>query len=496
MLRIAILAGWAAMMLALHQRVGVAAVPAPIEGRWLDEIAVSSPFTPGEGEAEEWYGVYREDRKVGAAHHRRARRPEGFHIEDQAVLKLTMMGAPRLVRTHLAAETDARLALRRFDFHLRSASVDVTLAGEVDASGVDVTMRAAGSERKFRIPLRAPPVLPQTLPSMLAREELETGKTFHYPLFDPITAESTDAVLRVGAIERLTIDGTRRSAFLVTQEFRGATSRLWVEPGGRVLKEEGPLGLTMIRESRVRAVAPLDSGGLDVTSTAAIPVKRAIRDARDLARLELAVAGVPPGRGLSFPPRQVELGDRLTIRREDLASAASYPLPADAKRFAADLAPTPFLQSDDPKIQALAREITGGDRDARRAAGKLMSWVFENLKKVPTVSIPSALEVLETRRGDCNEHAVLFAALARAAGLPARVIAGTVYMPGIADDPGAFYYHAWVEVWLGEWIAADPTFGQLPADATHVKLLEGGPEHHADLGSWIGRLQFEVRDSG
>ena len=117
------------------QRIGVAAVPAPIEGRWLDEIAVASPFTPGEGEAEEWYGVYREGRKVGAAHHRRSRRPEGFHLEDQAVLKLTMMGAPRLVRTHLAAETDAR------------AQEDLQAGLEVEE-----TLRALNEQRRLVLP--------------------------------------------------------------------------------------------------------------------------------------------------------------------------------------------------------------------------------------------------------------------------------------------------------------------------------------------------------
>ena len=91
-------------------------------------------------------------------------------------------------------------------------------------------------------------------------------------------------------------------------------------------------------------------------------------------------------------------------------------------------------------------------------------------------SIPNALQVLETRAGDCNEHAVLFAALARAVGLPARVVAGVVY----AD--GAFLYHAWDEVWLGSgWLSVDPTFDQMPVDATHVKLVEGGPETHAAL---------------
>src|SRR5207253_1751979 len=89
--------------------------------------------------------------------------------------------------------------------------------------------------------------------------------------------------------------------------------------------------------------------------------------------------------------------------------------------------------------------------------------------------VPSAREVLRVLRGDCNEHAVLLTALARAAGIPARMVAGAVYLDG------AFLYHAWSELWLGRWVSADAVFEQMPADATHVKLLEGGPERHLGL---------------
>ncbi len=57
-----------------------------------------------------------------------------------------------------------------------------------------------------------------------------------------------------------------------------------------------------------------------------------------------------------------------------------------------------------------------------------------------------------------------------------------------------FYYHAWTELWLGEWISADAVFDQLPADATHIKLMDGGPERHIALVSIIGRLAFEVEE--
>jgi transglutaminase/protease-like cytokinesis protein 3 len=132
------------------------------------------------------------------------------------------------------------------------------------------------------------------------------------------------------------------------------------------------------------------------------------------------------------------------------------------------------------------KKILGPEQDALHATRKLLDWTYTTLDKTPTIGMPTALEALESRKGDCNEHAVLFTALARAAGIPARVAAGVVYLDG------AFYYHAWSEVWLGQWVAVDPTFGQLPADATHVKFIEGGPEQHLGLLKVIGQVGMEI----
>ncbi|MBI4542727.1 MAG: transglutaminase domain-containing protein, partial [Gemmatimonadetes bacterium] len=136
--------------------------------------------------------------------------------------------------------------------------------------------------------------------------------------------------------------------------------------------------------------------------------------------------------------------------------------------------------------QGQARRIVGRERRAGLVAGLLTAWVYDNLEKRVTVSVPSAARVLEDRRGDCNEHTVLYVALARALGLPARTAAGVVYLRG------RFYFHAWPEVWLGEWVAVDPTLGQFPADAAHLRFVVGGLARQVELIRLIGRLQLAV----
>ncbi len=90
--------------------------------------------------------------------------------------------------------------------------------------------------------------------------------------------------------------------------------------------------------------------------------------------------------------------------------------------------------------------------------------------------------------GDCNEHAVLFAALARAAGVPTQIEAGLVYL----ND--RFYYHAWNSVFLDRWVTVDALMNQFPADVTHIRFTRGGPEKQLDLMGVIGNINLEILD--
>lgn len=113
----------------------------------------------------------------------------------------------------------------------------------------------------------------------------------------------------------------------------------------------------------------------------------------------------------------------------------------------------------------------------------------KNLDKQMTVSLPSAVDVLQSRRGDCNEHATLFAALARAAGIPAKLCLGVVYMDG------RFYYHAWNAVYCGKWIELDPTFGQEPADAARLRIIEGDLTQQNRLLPALGNIKIEILEA-
>lgn len=156
----------------------------------------------------------------------------------------------------------------------------------------------------------------------------------------------------------------------------------------------------------------------------------------------------------------------------------------------ANLKSSIIVEADNPEIQATAKEILAGEKDAYLSALKIVDWVKENVQNDYGASADRSTDVLKQRKGDCTEHALLAVALLRAAGIPAKRIDGVVYLTN-SDGVPAFYWHEWVEAYVGEWTQLDPTFGQHVADATHFAL---GEESNAEITPLIGALKvLEIR---
>jgi hypothetical protein len=176
----------------------------------------------------------------------------------------------------------------------------------------------------------------------------------------------------------------------------------------------------------------------------------------------------------------------------DLPKASSLkPLPVADPEGGENLKATIIVESDNAEIRKLAKKLAGTEKDAYAVAKKIVGWVAVNLEKDYGASADRASDVLRQKKGDCTEHSLLTVALLRAAGIPARRVDGVVYMVN-EDGVPAFYWHEWVEAYVGEWTQLDPTFNQMVADATHFGV---GQEGNAEITPLIGQLKvLEVRD--
>ena len=478
---VAIVLFWCLMNVLLLKR-QLWAPPPPLMLRSTEKITES---------IEEWWGVFYRDEKIGYASQIIKPETNGYRVQDQSDLRLQLLGTTRPVSTQLNMKVDQEWLLQRFDFELKSNDVNFRARGDVTPGKLLLEVESAGNTTRREIPLSQAPYMLAALKPYVATQQLEAGKQHFFSTFDPATLSQHITTVTIEGREHVRVGDRMEPAMRVRQQFKGISVVSWLDGTGRTLKEETPAGLSLLQQSPAEAkrVSGSRSVPLGLVLQTSITPDRPITAPERKDSVTLALSGINLA---NFPVinggRQRLDGHRLEIRRERLAEIRSVSRPVEDRRFTPLLQPTPFLQSDHPRIRSLAREIVRGERDSWSAALRIKDWVYKEIAKEPTVSIPNALEVLHTKKGDCNEHTVLFNALARAAGIPAKTVIGVVYLRG------AFYYHAWSEVWVGEWVSLDSVLNQFPADVTHIKFLEGDIDRQIDILQLIDKLRIQVLD--
>lgn len=443
-----------------------------------------------------------------------------YFIADLPVANQIFRASARSVVTLSRA-----LALRGFDVVVEAPDAPMSASGRVEGdSAVSFVLRVPGQPADTqRIAVRGPILVPTLMPAaaMLVATP-KVGRTVTLASFDPQTMTSRNLRIRITAESLFTVvdsamldrnagrfvvakSDTVRAWKLEPEEGAGFSG--WVDAQGSVVAATQPGGITLRRTAYELAFENWRRDRQDVAA-GPTPANAAIGD---LLEGTAIAAGVLPGRDLSGTlnvrlsgvsldgfdlrgGRQELRGDTLRITRETgQILEADWTLAARTSgfrtRFAPELAAEPLLQVNDREIVALAVRIAGNERDPAIVAQRINQWVYDSLEKEITISVPSAVQVLRTRRGDCNEHTQLYVALARAAGIPARIATGLAYVNG------KFYYHAWPEVRLRDWVAVDPTFGQFPADAAHLRFVRGGLARQGELLRLIGNLRLEVLDA-
>jgi hypothetical protein len=451
-----------------------------------------------------WRGVYYRGEKIGFLVSQTTRTDDGFELQEDGRLQMLLLGQDSAATLRTTALVDTDFALRSFEFSLDPGTGATEVRGTVgplpggNSSGRRLTLSitSAGATRTEVRDLDEPPVLALTLSRMLAGRGLVRDARHRWLLLDPATLSVAPIDIQIGERLMVRTDEARLPAFKVSLQFHGAQITAWMTDTGDVVREESPLGLITVRETRERAqlaTVPASIQGDLLRAAAIAPAMGRFRidEPRDVRRLRVRLEGhrsLGEGGDLAGAGQTVN-GDEIELRDPQLLRPG--PLDPDLARY---LAAETFIESDAPEIIAEAELATAGASGDRLRAERITRHVSALLEKKPTVSLPSAREVLRTKVGDCNEHTALYVAMARASGIPARVAVGLVYMRG------AFYYHAWPEVYIrdgnagGLWLPVDPTLNQFPADTTHLRLARGGLEKQAGILPLLGRLKITVLD--
>jgi hypothetical protein len=430
--------------------------------------------------------------------------PNALRVETQHTLDVPALG--RLYRTNVRSVALLSRALRlqsvqaSFEGDLGEFETHARVLGD---SILAVAVIAENDSQMTRIRLKSPITLPALLPLRLAfGGELESGRSYTTRLFDPLLLSERDVTARISrestfvVSDSADLDSTTMTwvaehfdtvrAFRIDHDAHGIPASNWIDAQGRLVFAHDTTGYAM-----ERVAFEIAHENFRRRDTARMARASAAPPAGTIVPLTALAAGIRTAPGTRERMRvRTSRGDTLSVVRASVsrANAAPYRLPSADTTLATWLAPEPLIQSRDPRIAAQARQIVGRERSPARAAALLTHWVARALQRAPApaTGVPSAARILQTRRGDCNEAATLFVALARSVGLPARTVSGLIYL----ND--RFYYHAWAEVYLADWVAVDPTFDQLPADASRIAFATGGLARHVELVPLIGRLRLEV----
>jgi len=467
-----------------------------------------------------YYAVLQQGQQIGFASSTVDTTDGGISVRDYLVADLPIAGELHRATARTEVELTRALRVSSFKMQVDAGLTPIDATGQVQGDSVlVVAVRSSATQLDtHRVRLDGPILLPTLVPLAVALgERPKKGARVTLPVFDPIALAPRDIHVSIDAESLFVVPDssvfdmrtsrwtaarpdTVRAWRLATDTAKSASGfRGWVDAQGRLVLATQLLGMTL--ERRPYEVAfenwKADAGkrgavtaDRDIYETTAIAANKKLRQNLDTLRIRLTGADLT---GFDIKGyRQRLRGDTLTISREGPAALkAAYALPNGAKgsMMALFLDPEPLLEVRSPKIVLLARELRGTETDPRVVAERINRWVYDSLKKTYSIGVPSAVATLEARRGDCNEHTQLAVALLRAAGIPARVAAGLAYVDG------KFYYHAWPEIWLERWVAIDPTFGQFPADAAHLRLTVGGLGRQAELLRLMGPLKIDVLTS-
>lgn len=492
-----------------RQARGLVCVLAAILGLAGTAVAASppTPSTATPAVEETWYVVEVAGEPAGWMVLRQRQDGELRHHESILRLGFRRGGAAQVIGLASGfvetAEGRPVRAWSRQDLGTLPVEASYEFRGDV----VDATYRQGEARRSERLPAPSGEWLTPSALDRVVAERLASG-------VDEFTVRTVDPSLgiqpftahwqRLEPAVTVEVRGERHVASRwrqVQSSSPGLPTIVDVGPGGLVLRSETPVfGSAMTVVLADREVALAVDGTPELLVASFVTPDRPLREPRRLERAVYALslvdgeAPVVPSTGA----QSVSTVDGRAI--VEVETTASEPAgDVDRERY---LAATTYLDHRHPDVAALAVAALAplpAEAGAGERAEHLRAFVARHLDRKDLNSVlATASEVAATRSGDCTEHAVLLAALLRAAGIPSRTVTGLVYLEQFAGASAIFGYHMWTQALVdGRWVDHDATLARR-FDAAHIALATSALDDGAVLAALgevtplIGRLAVAV----
>jgi transglutaminase-like putative cysteine protease len=433
---------------------------------------------------ESWFGIYFNDERTGFAHLLISETPEGYLVKSDSSVKMAGFGFSREASVRESYQLDRDLSLRSFKVSQTIDGSPMKLSGQVTEKAISITVESKGSRREKILPIKGRVYPPAVLNLYPLFQKVAAGKNFRVTMFDPEAVAVKDVTVKAVGFEA--VDG-KDTLHLRNNLYPFVDNDIWVDSSGNTLRESVRDGWIETRAEKAdEARAFLSEAAVGkkdlILDFSLVPVDKPIERPASLTAMSLELSGFAENLPLISDTVQTAQrleGDKVLFTVDIAAVQAACSLPAgESPWLKMYLAATDRILADNPDIVRQKTEILAETKDPWLAVEQLVPWVANNVKDAISDS-QSPLETLEKRSGNCQAHARLYVSLARAAGVPTRLVSGLVYVEG-----KGFLYHSWAESFVGYWLPVDPTFGEVPANASHIKLTEG--DSSADLAPLAG----------
>ncbi len=458
---------------------------------------------------DEWYVLTLNGKASGWAHEAmRTRTENGRQIlrsEQGSQIRMKRVKDELKIEQDAWFEETADGTPLRFRYRTLQAKSEVVQEGTLEGSTLTVTVTSGGTQEKKTLDWKQGTLFPAAAQRMMKEKGFAEGTSYSYQTYDPQFGKIVTGTINVLAPEKMKIAGQEREWVKwesSTDAMKGIKTTTWGDKDAMTWRTAVSMaGMAIVTERTDKAAALLTEKGEvpEVLVQSFLRPNKKFDNARKIARAVYRITikqGEAQAGGLAYEGQSVDKveGNVITLTVKPAQPADPAPKrPIDDAKLKEYLAETAYLQITDPKVVAASKDAVGDETDAWKAARKIETWVFQKIsKKNFGVGFASAKEVAERLEGDCTEHAVLAAAMARAAGIPARIAVGLV---SVSDIYGG---HMWTEVWVGKWVGIDAAMGGEFFDATHIKMGDSagsGQSMQEDLVNvlmYLGKMDLEV----
>ncbi|MBS36989.1 MAG: hypothetical protein CMO26_13820 [Thiotrichales bacterium] len=402
-----------------------------------------------------------------------------YRIRSQAFMNLSLLGVKKVSVINAISIVDARLQLRSFDYRYWVDGVRSHVRGRVDGLQLTADVTRNGITDTHSLTLVRPVLPSAALPLYPVINGLEIGSVYNFSIFDG------DAI-RVKVVEQ-TVEGYEQSneadvnTFRILSNVQGQAVRTWTSADARPLFEASMGGMftATYADATATRLAMLDAvfdEHDDALEFRRVQTEGQLAAVVDAFAAELLIDGGDFDLELPSDHRQYCEREGMSWRCEVAAQ------PLDMRVDGIAYADSPTWLSDPPLGEDVNAELStilttiGGESESSRVRLELLlAWLRTEIELEHDG--PTELDtILVEHRANTRGQLALMVALARRAGIPARVNAGLAY----SAEQQSFVYRLWMQCWVdGLWRAIDPVRDVEPVDASYVAIGVGEVDHAA-----------------